>query len=92
MNAEISKEVLDKIKEAQRTNPEMRLPVIITLEPSSDSDFSNLESEGLVVEKPLAAINAVAGTVPANRIGRLARQPRIRMIEYDGEVRAIKTE
>ena len=89
MNAKISKEVADKIKEALETNPEMRIPLIITLEPDYGSDFSSLEVEGLFVDNPLHSINAVAGTVPANRIANLARQPKVKKVEYDGEFRAL---
>ena len=89
MNAEISKEVVDKLKEVLETNPEMRIPLIITLEPDYGSDFSSLEVEGLHVDSPLHSISAVAGTVPANRIANLARQPKIKKVEYDGEVRAL---
>ena len=89
MNAEISKELSDKLKEALDTNPKMRIPLIITLEPDYGSDFSSLEDEGLHVDNPLYSINAVAGTVPANQIANLARQPKIKKVEYDGEVRAL---
>lgn len=89
MNAEISKELANKLKEVHETNPEMRIPVIISLEPDYGSDFSNLEDEGLHVDNPLHLINAVAGTVPANQIANLARLPKIQKVEYDGEVRAL---
>lgn len=92
MNAEISKEVLGKLREEQRAESEGRIPVIITLEPNYGSDFSSLESEGLLVDRPLSAINAVAGTIPANRVFNLAQQPRIVRIEHDGEVKALETE
>ena len=89
MNAEISQEVVDKVKEALETDPEMKIPLIITFEPNYGSDFSSLESEGLQVNNTLTSINAVAGTVPANQIASLARQPKIKKVEYDGEVKAI---
>lgn len=94
MNAEISMEVVNQVEEAQKTNPERRIPVIVTFEPGSGSgsDVSSLESEGLHVDQPLAAINAVSGTIPASHVTKLAQHPGIMKIEYDGEVRALKTD
>jgi hypothetical protein len=89
MNAEISKEVADRLKKVLKANPETRIPLIITLEPDYGSDFSSLEDEGFHVDTPLHSINAVAGTAPANRIADLVRQPKIKKVEYDGEVRAL---
>ena len=87
MRAEISKEVVIKVEEAQRTNSEVRIPVIITLEPSYGSDFSSLKIEGLVIDGHSKTINAISGTIPSTRVTELAKHPGITRIEYDGRLK-----
>ncbi len=89
MSSVISNEVMNKVTEATGNNVDTRIPVIITLEASYGSNFSSLENEGFSVNRPFPAINAVAGTALASSVIKLAKQPGVRKIEYDGEVRAL---
>ena len=89
MSSVISNEVMNKVREARGNSVDTRIPVIITLEASYGSNFSSLENEGFSVNRPFPAINAVAGTALARGVIKLAKQPGVRKIEYDGEVRAL---
>ncbi len=87
VKSKITPELLEKISEAKKKDPEGRIPVIITLE--SGADVSVLEELGFVVENSFPEINALAGTVSANKVGMLAEFHAVKAIEYDSKVYAL---
>lgn len=89
MIAQISEEILNVVKEMERTNANKRIPVIITFMAGTLSNSSILEDEGLHIDTHLASIDAISGTIPASRVNKVAQHPFVKSIEYDGEVRAL---
>lgn len=105
MTAIVSEELLQRLDELNTVDdaterlprtedttaePEREVPVILSL--ASKADITLLEAEGFKVTQKFEAINAVAGTLPADKqkILRFAEDaPDVERIEYDGEVRAL---
>jgi chorismate mutase len=85
--SKITEELLKKIEEAERIDPNQKIPVIVTFD--SDLDISALEKVGLHIEKKFPEINAVAGTITASAAGRLSEIKGVRVIEYDSRAYAL---
>lgn len=63
------------------------VPVIVTLVPGVSAD--GLAAAGLAIRRRFSAIDAVAGTIAAADLEKLAARPEVARIEHDGEVRAL---
>ncbi len=85
--SKITEELLKKIEEAEKIDPNQKIPVIVTFDP--DLDISTLEKMGLHIEKKFPEINAVSGTVTASAAKRLSELKGVKIIEYDSRVYAL---
>ncbi|MDQ3680360.1 MAG: hypothetical protein M3378_07430 [Actinomycetota bacterium] len=79
--------LLKRSREMRRDRPDHEIPVIVTVSPGVD--MAAMESRGLKVERTLASVSAVAGTVAADELEGLAALEEVRSIEYDGEIQAL---
>jgi hypothetical protein len=89
MGSKIAEDLLNKIQETEKTDPDERIPVIITFEPNFRLDVSALEQEGFDIKNKFSEINAVAGTIPASGIKKLGEHRDIKIMEYDSKVFAL---
>jgi hypothetical protein len=89
MVAEIAKELLNRIEDTEKSNPNERIPIIITFEPNFSLDVSTFEREGLDVKYSFPEINAVSGTITAADAKKVAKQKGVKVIEYDSKVYAL---
>ena len=85
----IAEDLLNKIQEAEKRDPTERVPVIITFESNFRLDVSALEQEGFDIKNKFSEINAVAGTIAASGVEKLAERSDVKIIEYDSKVYAL---
>lgn len=90
MSAKISAELSRRLKEAGGASAEDELPVIVTIK--KDSDLTALEKKGLKIQHAYENIDAVSGTLPAAAVKSLANLDEVKLIDFDGEVHALKKE
>jgi hypothetical protein len=81
----ISPELMTRIENARAETQE--IPVIVTLAPGTDAAV--LDSTGLKVGRGMENIPAVAGTVAADDVAKLAELSEVVRVEYDGEMHAL---
>src|SRR5215218_5042123 len=84
----IAEDLLNKIQEAEKRDPNERVPVIITFESNFRLDVSALKQEGFDIKNKFSEINAVAGTIAASGVKKLAERNDVKIIEYDSKVYA----
>ncbi len=87
MTEKISDEFLKQIEEAEREDPQRKIPVIITIQ--AGTDIGMLEQKGLRIQRIFTNISAISGTLNATEIKPLAQLDQVVLIEYDGPVWAL---
>ncbi|KCZ73389.1 Peptidase inhibitor I9 [Candidatus Methanoperedens nitroreducens] len=85
--SKITEELSKKIEEAERIDPNQKIPVIVTFDP--DLDISAIERAGLHIRNKFPEINAVSGTVTASAAKRISEIKGVKIIEYDSRVYAL---
>ena len=90
MSAKISAELSQRLKEVGEASTEDELPVIVTIK--KDSDLAALKEKGLKIQHTYENIDAVSGTLPAAAVKSVANLDEVQLIEFDGEVYALKKE
>ncbi len=88
MESKIAEDLLNKIQETEKRDPDEIVPVIITFEPNFRLDVSALEQEGFDIKNKFSEINALAGTIPASGVKKLGERSDVKIIEYDSKVYA----
>ena len=81
----ISPELMARVESATAETQE--IPVIVTLAPGTDAAV--LDSTGIKVGRGMENIPAVAGTVAAEDVAKLAELTEVERVEYDGEMHAL---
>ena len=81
----ISPELMTRIESARAETQE--IPVIVTLAPGTDPAV--LDSTGIKVGRGMENIPAVAGSVAAEDVAKLAELTEVVRVEYDGEMHAL---
>ena len=87
MSAKISDELLKRLKEASKAEPQREIPVIVTITPGAD--LTALKQKGLKIQQTFENISAVSGTITAAKVNEVALLELVENIEYDGEVQAL---
>jgi hypothetical protein len=90
MSAKISAELSRRLKEVGEASAEDELPVIVTIK--KDSDLAALKKKGLKIQHAYENIDAVSGTLPAAAVSSVAKLDEVQLIDFDGEVHALKNE
>lgn len=84
MTAKISDELLKRLDEAEKAEPQRELPVIVTI--TTGADLDALEQKGLKIQGTFESISAISGTLTAAQVNEVAQLDQVENIEYDGEV------
>ncbi len=84
METKLSAELSEMLRQAEETDPQQEVPVIVTLQ--GDADATELERRGLRISHRLDFISAVSGTAQAAAVQQIAQSDSVARIEYDGEV------
>jgi hypothetical protein len=87
VTAKVSDELLKRLEEAEQTEPQREIPVIVTI--AVDADLAELERKGLKVQQTFQNISAVSGTLTAAEANEVAQWDQVERIEYDGAVWAL---
>lgn len=87
INAKIGNELLNKLKEFEKADLKLEIPVIVTIKPRTDPKV--LERNGMKIDRTFKSISAISGTIPSDRIYEIAQLDQVEIIEYDGTVSAL---
>ena len=87
MANKISDELMNRAREAQTSDPQADVPVIVNLK--GETDLKALEDRGLKVQRRFHNISAVSGTLPAAALQEVAGLEEVEQIDYDGEMWAL---
>ena len=87
MSAKIRGELFKRLQEAEKSEPQQEVPVIVTI--TAGADLAELERKGLKIQRVFEAISAVSGTLTVSEITEIAQMDQVETIEYDGEVWAL---
>ena len=90
MGARISKGLLQWLREAEQTEPQREIPVIVTT--VANADLTELEQKGLKIQRRFENIPAVCGTICAADVKQVAQLDQVEIIEEDGEVWALSAD
>jgi hypothetical protein len=81
MSTKISTNLLKRLDEAARADPQREIPVIVSIR--GGADLAALEQKGLKIQRTFQNISAVAGTIPVGEVNTLAEVDEIESIDYD---------
>jgi hypothetical protein len=84
MSSKLNEEMIRRLREAEKEEPQREIPVIVTIVAGTDPGV--LERAGLRIRSVVESISTVSGTISAADLHELARLDPIEMIEYDGPV------
>jgi uncharacterized protein (UPF0216 family) len=87
MISKISEELLDQLTVILAENPQLEIPIIVTLH--SGTDASILIENGMAIQQIIESISVVSGTLTASDIESLSELDQVELIEYDGTVYAL---
>jgi len=87
ISSKANDELLRQLEQAQQTNPQLEIPVIVTT--TSGADPAILAQKGLKIHHTFESISAVSGKIVAAEVSGLAQLDQVKRIEYDGEVFAL---
>ena len=88
MPASISDELRRQLMEARRSEPQLAIPVVVTV--AAGTDLRILERNGLKIDHAFDNISAVSGTVAAAAVDPLSGLDQVQEIEYDSTARALR--
>lgn len=87
MTTKVSDELLKQLGEAEREEPQRKIPVIVTIKAGADP--TTLEQKGLVIQRIFESISAISSTLTAAEVNELAQLDQVEVIEYDGSIWAL---
>ena len=87
MSTKIDAELSQQLREAEISEPQREIPVIVSL--SEGADFAELERLGLKIRGRYESISAVYGTLPASAVRQVETLNSVARIEYDGRAWAL---
>ena len=75
MSSKIITKLLEIVKEAEKKDPEVKIPIVVAFKHSSFLNERMLREGGLDVEKIFPFLDAAAGTIAAYYIRQFAERP-----------------
>jgi hypothetical protein len=87
MSTKIDAELSRHLREAESTEPQRQIPVIVTL--AEGGNVAELERRGLKVAGRVDSISVVYGTLTASVVGHIESLDFVRRIEYDSRASAL---
>ena len=87
MSTKIDAELSQQLREAEISEPQREIPVIVRL--SEGADVAELERLGLKVQGRYESIPAVYGTLRASAVRQIETLNSVARIEYDGRAWAL---
>jgi len=84
MSGKIGEELLVKLEAVLASDPQRKIPIIVTLNPGAD--ISILDNKGMDIQRVIESVSAVAGVLSASEIEEISLLEEVNLIEYDGTV------
>lgn len=87
MTAKISEALGKRLAEAEQTEPQQEIPVIVTV--TAGADPAALEQKGLKIHRTFTHIPAISGTLTAAEVHDMAQLEQVEHIDYDSKAWAL---
>ncbi len=84
MSGKIGEELLVKLEAVLASDPQHKIPIIVTLNPGAD--ISILDNKGMDIQRVIESVSAFAGVLSASEIEEISLLEEVNLIEYDGTV------